>query len=419
VESAWKESALAAIGSPRQGDGEGPVGRAVIARAYAYLYGAGGTLVLVTLAIPSAGDRFLPGMIGPALAAYAVVALLLLVPAERRPPAVLRALSPLGAVLVTVVAYSSTTGAANAYALFYIWVIVSAFYFFALPQAAVSLVLVGCGYAIVLLHRGSADDRLLYWVMGMGTLTVAGLLLSLLRERIERMVAAMRDSDLLKTTIIRSVSHDFRTPLTAIIAAGESSASPTLDPETRREAASVIVTEATRLSNTLAKLLEMSRLEAGAAAPHRTSCSIEEVIEAALEHTPAGDSFALRADPGLPAVWADAGQLERAFVNVLENAGRFGGPDQVQVSLKANGGNVLVRISDRGPGIEPKDRERIFEPFYRAHPSGGGGYRGPGLGLAIAKGFIESNGGRVWVESRPGFGTTFVVALPEQAASER
>jgi signal transduction histidine kinase len=418
LESAWQDSALAALGSPDgEAVGEGPVGRAVMRRAYAYLYGAGGTLVLLTLAIPSSGDRFLAGMIGPALAAYVIVALMLVAPAERLPLALLRTLSPLGAVLVTVVAYSSATGAANAYALLYFWVIVSSFYFFALPLASASLAIVAAGYAMVLMHHSSADDRLLYWVMGMGTLAGAGLLLSLLRERIERLVRAMRDSDLLKTTIIRSVSHDFRTPLTAIIAAGESSASPTLDAETRREAASVIVTEASRLSETLAKLLEMSRLEAGAAAPHRSSCSIEEVIEVALEHTPAGESFDVRADSPLPAVWADAGQLERAFANVLENAGRFARPDQVQVTLEANDENVLVRVSDRGPGIAPEDRERIFEPFYSGHRDAGG-YRGPGLGLAIARGFIETNGGRVWVESERGRGTTFVVELPEQGAGE-
>src|SRR5207247_1600013 len=158
----------------------------------------------------------------------------------------------------------------------------------------------------------------------------------------------------------RSVSHDFRTPLTAIIAAAESSAS-TSDPETRREISSLIVTEASRLSETLAKLLDLSRLEADATMPYRTWCSVEEVIEVALERTAAREQFDLTVDAPPPPIWADAAQLERAFSNILENSSRYAGSDLVRVTLEDDVQQVRVRIADNGPGLAPGDEDLIFE----------------------------------------------------------
>lgn len=389
---------------------EGPVDRAVMGRAFSLLYGAGGTLVLVSLPLTSSAGRFLPGMLAPAIIAYSVVGLLLL-RAERLPIWFFQALPPFGAILVTMLAYSAGDPSFHSYALIYFWVIVSAFYFFAWRQAVPGFVLAAAGYAGALWHHGDADDRVLFWVMGAGTLVVTSVLLAQLRERIEDLVHALRGSDSLKTTIIRSVSHDFRTPLTTIIAAGESSASTSLDAETRREVSSLIVTEASRLSETLGKLLDMSKLEAGAATPYRTWCSIEEVIDVALERTPARERFDVTTDSPLPAVWADAAQLERAFSNIFENASRFSGPGLVRVALKRDGQKLLVRITDNGPGLAAAERSLIFEPFYHGREEGGG-HRGPGLGLAIARGFVETNGGRIWVESREGSGTTFAIELP-------
>lgn len=383
---------------------------AVMARSFAYLYGAGATLVLATLWLASPSDRFLPGMIAPPILGYGVVALMLL-RAERVPVRVLRALPGLGAILITVIAYSDGTGSFHAYALLYFWVILSAFYFFDWQEAALSLALVGVGYAAVLLHHDAAPDRLLYWIMGAGTLIVAGGLLALLRERIQELLGALRRSDSLKTTIIRSVSHDLRTPLTAIIAAGESSASPNLDFRTRQEVSSVIVTEASRLSHTLSNLLDMSKLEAGAARPRRKWFPIEEVIEVALEDTPDRDRFVVSVESRIAPVWADPAQLERAFKNIFTNSSRFAGSDPVRVTVSADGEKVVVRVRDSGPGLAPDEQDLIFEPFYRGTTQGED-HRGPGLGLAIARGFIETNGGRVWVESKPNAGTTFVVTLP-------
>jgi two-component system sensor histidine kinase KdpD len=238
-----------------------------------------------------------------------------------------------------------------------------------------------------------------------------------LRDITERRRAeeAMKQSDSLKTALLRSVSHDLRSPLTAIVAAGESSGSPSLGIEGRRELASVIVSEASRLSKLVDKLLDLSRLQGGAASPRRVQCSIEEIIDTALEQLPsADDQFEVAIGSELPCVLADATQLERALVNLFENASRFSGEQSVEVSATTFDGDVMVRVSDRGPGIPEEERERVFEPFFRGS-EGHASHAGSGLGLAIVKGFIEANGGRVWAEC-PGEGATFVVRLPAQRA---
>ena len=129
------------------------------------------------------------------------------------------------------------------------------------------------------------------------------------------------------------------------------------------------------------------------------------------------EEFHLSIDRDLPLVRADPTQLERAFVNVLENARRHSGGHAVSVRARAvrtmsgEGDRLIVRVVDRGPGIPPAQLERVFEPFYRAGTARGG-HRGSGLGLAIARGFLEANGGTLHVESLPGQGATFVFELP-------
>jgi len=225
---------------------------------------------------------------------------------------------------------------------------------------------------------------------------------------------ALRRSDVVKTALLRAVSHDLRSPLTAIVAAGEAIGSPTLDDEERRELGSVITDESARLSRLIDNLLDLSRLEGGAADPRPEWCSIEEVIGTAVDDLAlAQETLSLSLDPDLPLVRADAAQLERAFANLLENGVRYSGGHPVSVRARVTGGRLLVRMVDRGPGIPVAQRERVFEPFYRAG-SATEGHRGSGLGLAIVRGFIEANGGRVWVESLPGQGTSFVVEFPAE-----
>lgn len=222
---------------------------------------------------------------------------------------------------------------------------------------------------------------------------------------------ALRRSDVLKTALLRAVSHDLRTPLTAIIAAAEPLAGERVDDRDRRELATGIGQEAQRLSRLIDDLLDLSRLEAQAAEPRPQWCSVEEVLRAAADDVgpPAQFSFALGDE--LPLVKADAAQLERAFANLLENGVRHADGHPVSVRARKVRERMLIRIVDRGPGIPAGQLERVFEPFYRSGNERTG-HRGSGLGLAIARGFVEVNGGRVWAESLPSQGTSFVVELP-------
>jgi len=252
--------------------------------------------------------------------------------------------------------------------------------------------------------------------------------------------AALRRADTVKTALLRAVSHDLRSPLTAISAAGEAIASPSVSDADRAEMAAVIGEETRRLSRLVDNLLDLSRLEAGVAEPRMDWVSIDELIRGAVsELADQPDAFSLSIDRDLPFVRADAAQMERAFVNVLDNARRHSGGYPVSVRARAvrslasgrvfttdvedrarhgerrvSGDRLIVRVVDRGPGIPPAQLERVFEPFYRAGAVGGE-HRGSGLGLAIARGFTEANGATLHVESLPGQGATFVFELPLEA----
>jgi len=245
-------------------------------------------------------------------------------------------------------------------------------------------------------------------------------LAALARER-DRMQAemveaeALRRSDELKTALLRSISHDLRTPLTSIIAGGAALGSPSTTAEERSELSAAVVDEGERLSRLVANLLDMSRLEAGKAEPHREPVDLAEVLEASRAAIGRPRIVRLAVDRDLPLVDADAAQLERAFANLLENAVRHGGGRPVTVSSRLVGDKIAVRVVDQGPGIPENERRLIFEPF--RHGSGNRPGGGAGLGLAIAKGFVEANGGEIGVDSVLGQGSSFVVAMPFREAS--
>jgi two-component system, OmpR family, sensor histidine kinase KdpD len=267
--------------------------------------------------------------------------------------------------------------------------------------------------ALVVPHDVSAATRTALTariVPALETLLAAALRREALTHEVVE-TSALRRSDEIKTAVLRAVSHDLRSPLTAILAAGEALASPTLDEDDRRELATSIRSEGERLALLVDKLLDLSRLEAGAAEPRRDWTSIEEVLRAAAETVGEGERLRLTIDPDLPLIEADPAQLERAFANLFENALRHGAGHSVSVRARASGGRLLVRVVDRGPGIPLSEQARIFEPFYRAPGSRDSG-PGSGLGLAIVRGFVEANGGTVEVESLPGQGASFVVRLP-------
>jgi two-component system sensor histidine kinase KdpD len=242
------------------------------------------------------------------------------------------------------------------------------------------------------------------------------------RERLGRKALeaeALRRSDAIKTAILRAVSHDLRSPLTAIMASveGLESTALELDEADRRALLQAIHVEAKRLDHLVANLLDLSRLEVGAAPPRRELWTIDALVARALDQLgPAAERVATHFPDALPAVRADGTQVERALVNLLDNALKFS-EEPVELSVETGGGDVLVRVVDHGPGLSRNDLERIFDPFER----GGHGLagQGTGLGLAIARGFAQANGGRLWAERGEERGTAFVLALPEAPVPAR
>ena len=211
--------------------------------------------------------------------------------------------------------------------------------------------------------------------------------------------------DAVKTALLRAVSHDFRSPLTAIAAAvdGLESAELELDDADRAGLLETIRLESGRLARLVANLLDLSRLEAGGATPRPELWTVDELVGQALDGLPGSERVDVELDDDLPTVEIDAAQLQRVLANLLENALKFS-PGQVRVHASGVDG-VRIEVADDGPGLPADELERVFEPFRGS---------GTGLGLAIARGFAEANGGRVWAEA--GAGGRFVLTLPAAQA---
>jgi two-component system, OmpR family, sensor histidine kinase KdpD len=224
--------------------------------------------------------------------------------------------------------------------------------------------------------------------------------------------AALRRSDDTKTAVLRSVSHDLRSPVTAILTAIAALDPARATPELVGDVREVVTAAGTRLTGMIDKLLDLTRLQSGMLDPRCDWYSIEDVLSEAIDGVDAASpAFHLAVDGGVPLLRGNPGQLERAFGNLLENAARYSDGKPVVVRARMTGGCVRVRIVDQGPGIAVREQERIFMPFYRS-PDSGSVHQGSGLGLAIAQGFIHAAGGSITVESLPGQGTSFVVDLP-------
>ena len=218
----------------------------------------------------------------------------------------------------------------------------------------------------------------------------------------------------MKTALLRSVSHDLRSPLMAILTSASALARSDLSlaVDDRTELLTTILSEADRLDRLVGNLLDLSRLEAGAAQPNRALWVVDDLVVHALDDLGSDRDrvdVTLADEPATVSV--DAGQIERSLANLLENALAYSPrAEHVRVEVGRNSDDAFVRIVDRGPGVPTADLERIFLPFHRG--AGARKRSGAGLGLAIARGFAEANGGRVWAESRRGQGATFVLALP-------
>ena len=225
-------------------------------------------------------------------------------------------------------------------------------------------------------------------------------------------VGALSAANELRAALLSAVSHDLRTPLSAIKASVTSLLQDDVDwtPDARREFLHTIDEESDRLNALVGNLLDMSRLNTGALEISPVAVGLEEVLPIALRSLGRGDAdIRLDVSETLPRVLADPGLLERALANLLDNAIRFSPPAvPPRVTAGSIDGVVDVRIADRGPGVPTHARDRLFQPFQRL---GDTTPQGVGLGMAVAKGFVEAMGGEIEIEDTPGGGLTVVVRL--------
>ncbi|MEV1051049.1 sensor histidine kinase KdpD [Streptomyces sp. NPDC049887] len=221
----------------------------------------------------------------------------------------------------------------------------------------------------------------------------------------------LAEGNRIRTALLAAVSHDLRTPLAGIKAAVSSLRSDDVEwsENDRAELLAGIEAGADRLDHLVGNLLDMSRLQTGTVTPLIRGIDLDEVVPMALVGVPEG-SVELDIPETLPMVHMDKGLLERAVANIVENAVKYS-PDgtPVLVSASAHGGRVEVRVVDRGRGVPDDAKDGIFEPFQRYGDAPRGA--GVGLGLAVARGFVEAMDGTLTAEDTPGGGLTMVLTL--------
>jgi PAS domain S-box-containing protein len=223
----------------------------------------------------------------------------------------------------------------------------------------------------------------------------------------------------LRADFVSTVSHELRTPLAAIYGAAQTlrREDVQLDEGQRAQLLGVVGSEADRLARTVNDILWASRLDAAMLRVAIESCDAgglaEAVVSAQRTHLPEGIELALEVEAGLPPVAADADKVRQVLVNLVDNAVKYS-PDGGRVALRValRGDSIRFAVADEGLGIPYADQRRIFEKFYRLDPQLTRGVGGTGLGLYISRELVRRMGGRLWVQSTPGRGSTFSVELP-------
>ena len=235
------------------------------------------------------------------------------------------------------------------------------------------------------------------------------------RERLRQQAGEARQleqSNAIRTALLAAVSHDLRTPLASIRAAVGSLRQTDVQwtVEDQAELLATVDVATGRLERLIDNLLDLSRLQAGAVRPLSRPVSLDEIVPRATEGVPR-DRIRIDVPEALPLVNADPGLVERVVANVVENALRYAPPGvPVVVSASDFGHRVELRVVDRGPGVSDEAKASMFEAFQRLGDSPAGD--GVGLGLAVARGFVEAVGGTLSAEDTPGGGLTMVISLP-------
>jgi two-component system sensor histidine kinase KdpD len=258
-------------------------------------------------------------------------------------------------------------------------------------------------------------------VLSRETLEAVGSLIAISIERagaVETLTRAeaARESEQLRSALLDSVTHEFRTPLTSIKASVTALLSPTqIDPEGQRELLTIIDEETDRLNRLVGEAAEMAQLDAQQVELRRETYAVQQVVEVALEKTKqglAGREVKLHLPESLPPVRIDLERIAEVLVQFLENAVKYSTPGTpITISAEPAGKMLAFSVADRGPGIDDMEQSLIFEKFYRGRDQR---YRvqGTGMGLAIAKAIVEAHGGSIGVTSQLGSGSVFHFTVP-------
>lgn len=251
--------------------------------------------------------------------------------------------------------------------------------------------------------------------------------LARMSKRLNAMVQVAEEARQAKEEFVANVSHELRTPLNMIIGFSEMiTQAPRVYgariPQALLADIATIQRNSQHLADLVNDVLDLSQAEAGRMSLAKRWVSLAAVVEAAVisvQPLYKNKNLYLRVEiaPDLPAVYCDETRIRQVILNLLSNAGRFTESGGVAVSVTREASAVLISVADTGPGIAPDKLEKVFEPFQQLDSSLRRRYDGSGLGLSISRQFVELHGGRMWLESEPGRGTTVLVRLPISTSS--
>jgi signal transduction histidine kinase len=237
----------------------------------------------------------------------------------------------------------------------------------------------------------------------------------------------LKELDRLKDEFVSTVSHELRTPLSSIRAFSEILRDDAdMDPGQRQELYAILAKETERLTRLVNQVLDFTKIESGSYQwihePVDLGDVVDEAVAATRQLAQNRGITLTREVPGGPlAVLGDRDRLVQVVINLLSNAIKYCAPQTgtVRLRLAATPAEVRVEVEDDGPGIDPAERERIFERFHQLRDPARGKPPGTGLGLAICRTIVVNHGGRIWVESAPGGGARFIFTLPALAPGAR
>ncbi len=275
----------------------------------------------------------------------------------------------------------------------------------------VALVIVGI--LVLAFRRETVDTTLGILILSFCTTLFLGALFML------RSLKRASDLSQLQLDFLSKVSHELKTPLTGIRMFTDTLAeSRPLSDEQRSHCLRMLQNETGRLDGMITRLLDFGRMEAGRMTYDRRPESVAAVVESALqafEPTRLRDGVRLQTSlsPDLPGIVADRAMLSQALLNLLQNAAKYGGVDkEIELECRADGRRVRLAVTDNGPGVPRRERNRIFERFYRMDDRLSRDQEGSGLGLAIVRHVAQAHGGRVTVRDRASGGSEFAILLP-------